>query len=100
MFINLLRLFTGDIRKDISLEPQKTVPPNIKEVVCEDPEFSILAEKFGELKAGKIIEVSLQELLTIIPRKRKRSDAYKGLVTKLKKLDVTLIINSNKTKKS
>ena len=38
-------------------------------------------EKYAEtsLSSGLCIDVSLQELLTICPRKRKRTDSYSGL---------------------
>ena len=47
-----------------------------------------------------IIETSLQDILRICPRERKRADAYTGLASYLKKkFGITLIITSNKTKK-
>lgn len=47
-----------------------------------------------------IIETSLQDILRICPRERKRADAYTGLASYLKKqYGITLIITSNKTKK-
>lgn len=64
--------------------------------IIDDPELNVIAERFGELKAKKTIEVSLQEILILLPRTRKRSDAYKGLVSKLKRIGVTLIITSNR----
>ena len=50
------------------------------------------------LDNGRCIEITLQNLLQIIPRKRRRIDAYRGLVGRLKKMGVTLTINSQKTK--
>ena len=50
------------------------------------------------LDNGRCIEITLQDLLQIIPRKRRRIDAYRGLVGRLKKMGVTLTINSQKTK--
>ena len=51
-------------------------------------------------KTGLCIETSLQDILRICPRERKRADAYTGLISYLKKqYGVTLIITSNKTKK-
>lgn len=52
------------------------------------------------LDNGRYIEITLQDLLQIIPRKRRRIDAYRGLVGRLKKMGVTLTITSNKTKLS
>lgn len=49
---------------------------------------------------GFCITTSLQDLLRICPRERKRADAYTGLISYLKNLyGITLIITSNKTKK-
>ena len=50
------------------------------------------------LDNGRCIEITLQDLLQIIPRKRRRIDAYRGLVGRLKKMGVTLTIDSQKTK--
>ena len=50
------------------------------------------------LDNGRCIEITLQDLLQIIPRKRRRIDAYRGLVGRLKKMGVTLTINSQKSK--
>ena len=51
------------------------------------------------LDNGRCIEITLQDLLQIIPRKRRRIDAYRGLVGRLKKMGVTLTINSQKSRK-
>ena len=46
------------------------------------------------------ITISLQDLLRICPRERKRADAYTGLISYLKKqYGITLTIISSKTKK-
>ena len=52
------------------------------------------------LDNGRCIEITLQDLLQIIPRKRRRIDAYRGLVSRLNKMGVTLTITSNKSKLS
>ena len=56
--------------------------------------------KYGvELKSGLCIEIELSELLEILPRERRRKDAYTGLVSHLKReYGITLKITSNKTK--
>ena len=66
----------------------------------DDPELRVLAETFGELVEGRVIDISLQELLNLIPRTRRRSDAYRALTTKLKRKGVTLNITSQKGVKS
>ena len=50
------------------------------------------------LEKGDCIDFKLQDLLQIIPRKRRRIDAYRGLVGRLNKMGVTLTINSQKSK--
>jgi len=51
------------------------------------------------LDNGRCIEITLQDLLQIIPRKRRRIDAYRGLQRTLsERRGVTLRIKSNKTK--
>lgn len=51
------------------------------------------------LENGTCIEIALQDLLQIIPKKRRRVDAYRGLVSRLNRMGVTLTINSQKTKR-
>lgn len=52
-----------------------------------------------KLESGLCIKVDLSELLTVIPRDRKRTDAYKTLVKFLKdEFGIDLIINSKKQK--
>lgn len=51
------------------------------------------------LETGLCIKVDLAELLTVIPRERKRADAYNTLVQFLKnEYGIELIINSKKKK--
>ena len=63
-----------------------------------DPELTILESEFGELSEGKIIEIDLHRLLDLIPRDRRKTDAYKGLRSKLSKLGVLFIITSGHPK--
>ena len=50
-----------------------------------------------KLESGLCIKVDLSELLTVIPRERKRTDAYNTLVKFLKdEFEIDLIINSEK----
>ena len=60
------------------------------------PELSLLSDIFGALVKGKVINTTLKELLSILPRKRRRADAYKGLVSTLNQRGVTLNILSRK----
>lgn len=57
-------------------EPQKSEP----EI---DPEILAIVGKYGPIANGVVIEVSLQELLALIPKQRRRSDAYASLQKKL-----------------
>lgn len=60
-----------------------------------------LEQYYGELHEGKIIETTLQEILTAVPRHRARTDAYDSLVKKLERdYGVKLIITSRKKNKS
>lgn len=94
MFENLLNIAMGDI----ATYQEGTVSQSLNEEHSseEDLELKVLEEHFGTLKNGKVISISLQELLKILPRKRQRSDAYKGLITKLTKRGVKLNITSHK----
>lgn len=52
-----------------------------------------------KLESGLCIKVDLSELLTVIPRERKRTDAYNTLIQYLKdEFGIDLIINSKKQK--
>lgn len=57
-----------------------------------DPELAILTKEFGKLSEGKRIEVELNRLLLLLPRKRKKADTYKGIRSRLKKMGIELII--------
>lgn len=110
-FVNLFRFFTSDpIVSEVSQQKAATkeVDPSsgVKKAATDvDQPFQgdirNLVDHFGALQDGKIIEVSLQELLQICPRNRKRSDAYRGLISYLQKeIGVTLTIkNRNKNGK-
>lgn len=64
----------------------------------EDGEIGVLEKAYGSLR-GKTINVELATLLELLPRKRKRIDAYKSLIKILKiDKDCTLVIKSRKTR--
>lgn len=90
----------GD-REALGLKPytamSKTVVPaqfqNDVKALCEYSGLSALTE-------GMTIKMSLREALKAMPRKRERIDSYSALVGFLQEeLAVSLIINSQKTKK-
>ena len=51
------------------------------------------------LENGTCIDITLQDILQIIPKKRRRIDAYRGLVSRLNRMGVTLTINSQKSRR-
>lgn len=72
------------------------VPERFKDDVAALCEYSELTE----LTPGLTLSMSLKEVSSVLPRKRKRLDSYKPLIQFLKdEMGVTLIINSQKTKK-
>ena len=83
------------VRKDSN----KTFPKPIPEKFKKDVEA--LQDKYGDaFKTGICITITLQEALSIMPRERRRIDAYRTLLSVLKeKLGIILSITSQKTKK-
>lgn len=61
-------------------------------------EIKKLEAKYGPLIEGQHLTVQLQDLLALVPRARRRIDAYNGLVKELANRGVTLTIKSRKTK--
>ena len=61
-------------------------------------EIKKLEAKYGPLIEGQHLTVQLQNLLALVPRARRRIDAYNGLVKELAGRGVTLTIKSKKTK--
>lgn len=61
-------------------------------------DIEALEAKYGKMVEGLIIETTLQELLTVCERERKRIDAYYSLVSFLGKHGITLTIKSQKSK--
>ena len=101
-FTNLLRVIC-DVSQVSQCEAAKEVPSGVKKAASDidQPPFQSdlqsLVDRFGALQDGKIIEVGLQELLQICPRNRKRSDAYRGLISYLQReIGVTLTIKTKK----
>ena len=76
---------------------QKTVP--IKGDY--DSDVKALEDKYGALVPGDSITLSLTEMLEIAPRKRRRTDAYVGLISYMKaEKGITLNVMSRKAKKN
>ena len=81
-----------------SFVPAIREPEPIPEMIDDvDPEITLLARKYGPLTNGVKIELSLQDALQLFPRQRKRSDAYKGLIKKVKeKFNAELTIGTKR----
>lgn len=83
-------------------EPGVTVKKDSKPIPEKyDKDLEALRGKYGDaFKTGLCITLTLQEALSIMPRVRRRIDAYRGLVSYLQKeLNITLKLESQKTKK-
>ena len=52
----------------------------------------------GPLRKGQTISISLHDALDLMPRRRRRSDAYKGLRSELKKRGIELVIEGGNKK--
>ena len=103
---NLIYKLTGEVEypedrldcvfPDVNVNKENTVivPDKFKE------DIEALENYIGrKLESGLCIKVDLSELLTVIPRERKRTDAYNTLVQYLKaEFGIDLIINSKKQK--
>lgn len=58
-----------------------------------------LSDYNNGLKSGDVIRMTLQKALSVMPRKRPRTDAYKALAKWLsEEKNVELVITSNKSK--
>ena len=105
-YINLLQIASEEVVLSTprSREEKKVAPHVITEDATKtinyesDHELRVLSEKYGEFYEGMTIHVTLQELQVLVPRTRRRTDAYRGLVSNLKRKGVSLIITSNKSK--
>lgn len=79
----------------------ETPSPSEGQEPSVDAEINSLARHFGGLQAGQRIEMTLQELLTVIPHKRRRADSYAALIKKLRAdfdADLTIVASTKKNK--
>ena len=108
MFDEFINQILGDERVVVSshqenkAEPdvieEKTAEIRIPKKYQEDTE-SLKGIYQGDFKTGLCINLTLQDALKILPRERKRVDAYRGLVSFLKeKMGIELNIKSQKSK--
>ena len=79
----------------VEKDSSKPIPEKYKK------DIAALQEKYGSLSSltGLSISLTLKEALEIMPRERRRVDAYEGLKNYLKReYGIELIIKSQKTK--
>lgn len=74
------------------VSPVQETAPSTNSARNADPEIQIIAGRYGELVDGKVIETTLTELQEILPRPRKRADAYATVAKRLAAMGVTLVI--------
>lgn len=103
MILNLRTIFNGD--SESSLDRQESTAPDVivKKVSITPEKFKadveMLIGYIGEehFISGLSIEVTLSELLAVIPRKRRRAEAYDALIKYLsEERNISLTIKSNK----
>lgn len=75
-------------------ESKEEAPSVIVEPKYDDPEIAVIDKYYGPLTEGLVIEAALSDMLLILPRTRRKSDSYKGLVGRLKALGVQLRVSS------
>lgn len=75
-------------------ENKTGIPPHTK--VPFTKELEVLVERYGRFTE---LELNLQELLSVLPRRRARVDSYNRLVGWLAKQNIELRIKSRKNKK-
>lgn len=116
MLISFLKQLFGDSRRTGITPEQRDMAeinaalaaPLVKEQAAETiispatiqsqyaNDIRILEEKYGKLEKDLVINLTLHEALELLPRKRRRSDAYQGLKSELKRLyGVTLNVGGN-----
>lgn len=103
---NLIYKLTGEVEYPESRQEGVSPDVNVNKentVIVPDKfrtDIEALENYTGrKLESGLCIKVDLSELLTVIPRERKRTDAYNTLVQYLRdEFGIELIINSKKQK--
>lgn len=97
-------IVTPECQVNDTTAPDTKAKDGMKKIDNDDKQISDierLEQYYGELHEGKIIETTLQEILTAVPRHRARTDAYDSLVKNLERdYKVKLIITSRKKNKS
>ena len=101
MFRNLIRIVTGERSTVISHEQPATEAEEQKAVKSKFiHDFNELKEAWYKIEDGTEIVMDLKTALTVMPRDRKRTDAYKSLIDYLNdEFGCRLVITSQKTRK-
>lgn len=93
------------LNEEMSEPKFSDIKSNISNVdkIHEEPlryqrDIDALTDTYGALYRSQIINISLTDLLEICPRKRRRIEAYQGLISELKGMGIELNISSRKTK--
>lgn len=98
MIKNLISKLFGESERHQGQQDIQHASPAEKEAALPDiahhadPEIQIIAGRYGELVDGKVIETTLTELEEILPRPRRRADAYATVAKRLAVMGVTLVI--------
>ena len=84
--MNLIHMIRSTFDEYLCSSGTQKDTPDLRGVEKEDKvprkfqdDITALEKHFGELKTGLCIDTNLKELLAIIPRKRRRTDAYNAL---------------------
>lgn len=110
MFTEFIKQILGAERRSVSNRLENAAPSVIVKKGSTEPipekykkDIAALQEKYGNLSSltGLSISLTLKEALEIMPRNRRRVDAYKGLKNYLKReYGIELNIKSQKTKQT
>ena len=105
MFTELITRILGAERHSVSNRLENDAAPSV--IVRKDShgkyqkDIAALEERYSKLslQTGLSINLTLKDALSLMPRSRKRIDAYTGLVSYLKReYGITLTITSQKNK--
>ena len=80
--------------KHIAAPTRNTTPTSTTNPFAND--IKALEDRFGSLQEGMEINLSLRQALEIMPRERRKADAYKGLKSELRRVyGVSLNVGGN-----
>lgn len=89
----------NEAEPDVIEEKTAEIQEGIKIPKKYQDDIEALREMYGEnFKTGFCINLTLKQALEIMPRERLRVDAFRGLISFLAKMGITLNITSQKTK--